>query len=92
MHARVLDLDGSITSQDDLVKRLGPTVLRADSWGPRIRMACRFARFRLFENALSVAIGSSQELDPVVTLFGSGDFHHVTLALLRRLTQPFCNC
>ena len=31
----------------------------------------------------------SGRADPGVTLFGSGDFHHVTLALLKRLPGPF---
>src|SRR5262249_35571478 len=42
-----------------------------------------FDRFRCW---LDVALPSR---DPAVTLYGSGDFHHVTLALLARVDRPF---
>src|SRR5262249_11516093 len=48
--------------------------------------ACSFARFRRFERALA----DLPELEgPVLTFYGSGDFHHLSLALVRRLRQPF---
>ncbi|MBM4070503.1 MAG: arginase family protein [Planctomycetes bacterium] len=56
-------------------------------WGARIRLACRFARFRQFEKSLADVLSTSGT--ECVTLYGSGDFHHVTLALLHRITQPF---
>jgi len=52
-------------------------------------MACRFARFRRFEAALTDTLGGECERSPQLTFLGSGDFHHVSLALVRRLREPF---
>src|SRR5262249_33304584 len=54
-----------------------------------IRLACSFRRFRLFEKALAELFGTETDTRPALTLCGSGDFHHVGLALLRRQTRPF---
>jgi hypothetical protein len=90
MEARVLDLDGSVIGQERLQRRIGPTVLPLQGWGPCIRMACRWGEFRGFEKRLEELTGSGGDSRPYLTFFGSGDFHHVSLALLRRLRQP-CN-
>jgi hypothetical protein len=86
MHVHILDLDGSICCQHDLLAQYGPTCTHLADWGPLIRLACSFGRFRRFEQALTAALPD----EPTVTLYGSGDFHHVSLALVRRLRQP-CN-
>jgi len=59
------------------------------SWGPRLRLACSRRRFARFERSLARELGSARDLEPGLTLYGSGDFHHVSLALLRRLEGPF---
>lgn len=76
---RVLDLDGSLTSQD-----LGP-VGRLDwrALGSRIRYMCSR---RLFQDAAELV---AQLDDARVTLFGSGDYHHLTYAFLQRQADPF---
>jgi hypothetical protein len=84
MRVQILDLDGSIPPQQELVATLRPELLRADSWGPLIRMACGFRRFRRFERALAALLAEREVDPPTVTLYGSGDFHHVSLALVRR--------
>jgi hypothetical protein len=89
MQVRILDLDGSTTAQAPLLARSRPVTFAAAAWGPRIRLACSAARFRTFERALALLFGSETDAGPVFTFCGSGDFHHVTLALLRRQTQPF---
>jgi len=83
---RVFDLDGSVPPQGCLRDgELAPAIdLRA--WGPRIRMACGLRTYRAFADTISTRLGSGR---PNLVLFGSGDFHHVTLALLRRLREPF---
>src|SRR5205085_5166162 len=58
--------------------------------GPRIRLGCSFGRFRLFERALAATLADEEDVGPALTFYGSGDFHHVSLALLRRLPGP-CN-
>jgi hypothetical protein len=82
MRTRVLDFDGSLDQQADC---LGLTdAVSAREWGPRVRLACGFGAFRRFRRWLGPESGG-----PAVTLYGSGDFHHVTLALLERLAGPF---
>jgi hypothetical protein len=89
MRMRVIDLDGSITAQDRVLRTFEPEVHELRRWGPRLRLACRWKRFYRFERRLDRDLGARACLDPYITLLGSGDFHHVTLALLRRLRQPF---
>jgi hypothetical protein len=88
MDIRILDLDGSVITQDAF-GRYGPRLCSARDWAPRIRLGCSFRRFRRFEETLSARLGSSVDEAPELTLCGSGDFHHVSLALIRRQTQPF---
>lgn len=88
MHLRLLDLDGSFALQNVLQTRFQPVVHEARSWGRRIRLGCGFRRFRLFEEALSILF-QDEPATPPLTFYGSGDFHHVSLALVRRIQQPF---
>jgi hypothetical protein len=86
MHVHILDLDGSICQQRELVARYEPSCTDLRDWGPTLRLGCGFGRFRRFEQALAARTPD----EPTVTLYGSGDFHHVSLALVRRLPRP-CN-
>lgn len=88
MQIHVLDLDGSIPRQIDVLRRCHPLILDSRIWGPSIRMGCSFRRFRRFEQALQLVDPATAE-NPRMTFYGSGDFHHVSLILLRRLTSPF---
>jgi hypothetical protein len=89
MRVRILDLDGSLTSQHRLFD--GRTTYHdLRTWGRRIRLACRFRRFRKCERALTNLLGEPCDNEPWITLYGSGDFHHFSLALLRRMQEP-CN-
>jgi hypothetical protein len=87
MQPRILDLDGSLVQQPQLVARCRRRIFAAPEWGPSIRLACSFARFRRFERHLTALLRETGE-KPAVTFYGSGDFHHVSLALVRRLTTP----
>lgn len=89
MKTQVLDLDGSLISQPSLCARLDSKPMDLQHWGPRIRMGCSFGQFRRFEAAVDELITSAEAPEHAVTLYGSGDFHHVTLALLRRIKTPF---
>jgi hypothetical protein len=86
MQACILDFDGAITSQFQLVERFAPEVIPLEDWGPRIRIACSFTAYCRFESSLQDRLRADA---PGLILYGSGDFHHVSLALLRRLRQPF---
>src|SRR5438874_9136668 len=88
MEIRVLDLDGAVASQTEFVE-CASSLITACKWGPRIRIACSFDSFRRFENALSEKLAYERNHDPALTFFGSGDFHHISLALLRRQAAPF---
>jgi hypothetical protein len=90
MYIRVLDLDGGISRQRRLIEQHRPVEHELRWWGPRIRLGCSFRRFRHFEHALDAALANEGNTGPAVTFYGSGDFHHVSLALLRRLSGP-CN-
>src|SRR5262249_38384964 len=72
--------------QADLFGPAGAVWLPAQDWGPRVRLACAFRTFHRFRRWLGEALPTD---DPGVTLYGSGDFHHVTLALLERVRGPF---
>ncbi len=85
MRLRVLDLDGGVIAQTGLTDARRPDVVPLRDWGPRLRLACRFASFRRFEQDLGRRLGP----EPALTFLGSGDFHHVSLALVRRVTTPF---
>jgi hypothetical protein len=89
VHLRILDLDGSLRLQPLLLRQFQPLVYDLRWWGSRLRLACGFGRFKEFEKALAAVLGSSVDAEPALTFLGSGDFHHVTLALLRRIEQPF---
>ncbi len=94
---QIIDLDGGVAAQQALLDCYQAESIALRDWGPRIRLACRHGMFQRFEEAYrkawdGLAIRPTQCADkdaPTVTLYGSGDFHHVTLALLRRLTAPF---
>ncbi len=90
METRVLDLDGAVVRQTELLARSTAAVLPLAAWGPRLRMACGHRRFRRFERELARLAGAGSDGGPLLTFCGSGDFHHVSLALLRRQARR-CN-
>ena len=85
----MLDLDGGVASQRDLRHQCHADVVDMAGWGPKIRLACDFLRFGSFERDLQQGLGDACAEPPMLTFYGSGDFHHVSLALLRRLPGPF---
>ncbi len=87
METRILDLDGSVAGQEKLVRAAGAIVSPLQDWGPRLRLACRWGVFRNFQRELDRLSGPPR---PQLTFFGSGDFHHVSLALLGQVRTP-CN-
>jgi hypothetical protein len=90
MPIRVLDLDGSLLRQNTLLAKHWPAIIPTRHWGSGIRLACSFRRFRRFESEMASLLGADKDHTPAITLYGSGDFHHVSLALLHRLAAP-CN-
>jgi hypothetical protein len=88
MQVRVLNLDGSLPVQKEFMTCQRPALFDFQAWGPVIRMACSFGRFRRFERGLHSLLGDYDAGGPITTFCGSGDFHHVSLALLRRIRTP----
>jgi hypothetical protein len=88
MKLRILDLDGGLTVQPAL-RRQRAEIVPCQGWGPRVRLGCSFGRFRRFSGSLAARLGGDGDVEPKLTFIGSGDFHHVSLALIRRITEPF---
>lgn len=79
----ILDLDGSVTSQTELVSSYKPAIVDLRDLGP----AARFwmderTRRRLAERVPAMPEGS-------LVFLGSGDFHHLTSLIAGRVTGPF---
>jgi len=82
--ATIFDLDGSVVSQPRLLSRLGDRVETVDmrALGPSVR--CLPTKQAADELDRVVASVQPRQL----SFFGSGDFHHVTDSVLKRLTEP----
>jgi hypothetical protein len=89
MHPRIIDLDGGVVAQTALCQRLGPAVHELRCWRLAVRHGCSWRRFAQFERALDEHVAADGP-GPWLNLLGASDLHHVSLALLRRLTAP-CN-
>lgn len=71
-----------------------PTIVPLNDLGPPIRMDSSFSDWFKYEKRLTDILGSDSDDEisyqgPIVTFFGSNDFHHLTLGLVRRFKQPF---
>ena len=84
----VLDLDGGVAAQRFWPDGPPPT-LDLRTWGPKIRLCCGMGTFRDFQRDLDAAMPAAQPGKPNLIFYGSGDFHHVSLALCRRVRGPF---
>lgn len=90
MRLRLLDLDGSLPDQAafrPLIAQARAQVidLRAGERAYRL-WATRYAMARLTHWLERAA--SPPGDDPLVTFYGSGDYHHLTTAFLRAVTRP----
>lgn len=86
---QILDLDGSVTKQYELLAEQEFTIIPMQEWGKKIRLLCSFSTFRQFEIELGRQLNKQLKQMPSITLLGSNDFDHVTLALLRQISTPF---
>ncbi len=88
MLARILDLDG-VSRQE----RCGSAPRPACLWpsgGHACASGCSWGAFGRFERYLAAQLGGNRDRQAKITFVGSGDFHHVSLALVAR--QPrLCN-
>jgi hypothetical protein len=88
MDVRILDLDGSVAQQPRLAA-CATDILDADTWGPQLRMACRWEAFARFEVDLARRMNSTRDRAPALSFLGSGDFHHLSLAMVGRVPRRF---
>lgn len=79
---KILDFDGSVTSQTSLVARYHPDIIDLKDLGPRVRFWMDRDGMREVERRIPP---SDKE---TVTFLGSGDFHHVAEILLKRHNEP----
>lgn len=86
---RILALDDGLVRQKALLRRSRAGILPLGGWGPRVRLGCSWRAFRRLERDLTELAGPADR-GPSVSFCGSGDFHHISLALLRRRRSP-CN-
>jgi arginase family enzyme len=87
MRLQILNFDDALLAQQQLLDAYDPDIINFTDWGPKIRLGCSFRQFRRFEDDLDDVLGNDPA--PTVTMLGSGDFHHVSLALVRRVREPF---
>jgi hypothetical protein len=90
MQTRILNFDNSVACQPGLTARAATLVVPCQDWAPHLRLGCRHSVFRRFQRDLADRLCADRDDAPVLNFSGSGDFHHVTLALLRRQPGP-CN-
>ncbi len=81
MLIKILDLDGSLINQPALKKI---PAINVQSFAAKTRIIAR--KSVLFK--LTELIGAVQENQPEIIFYGSGDFHHLTAALVSRHAQP----
>jgi arginase family enzyme len=75
---QLIDLDGAWPSDSLSVAR----TLHCQTWGPRLRYCAPERVIDAFYDEIGDQLAA-------FTLFGSGDFHHLTAVWLRRMAQPF---
>lgn len=88
MRVRILDLDGSLPLQAPIAGRIASgsadyVDLRA--MGPKLRLWASQASFDAFAARLADLPEDDQ---PTLTFIGSGDYHHLTAALVSRARGP----
>jgi hypothetical protein len=89
MRLRLVDLDGNETLAA-VAAKLGAGAQRLDcrDMGARLRLWTSRSAVRQFAARMDRA-PSPEGSGPVVTLLGSGDYHHLVTALLAKVNEPF---
>eukprot|EP00211_Chloroparvula_japonica_P006815 CAMPEP_0119121856 /NCGR_PEP_ID=MMETSP1310-20130426/2289_1 /TAXON_ID=464262 /ORGANISM="Genus nov. species nov., Strain RCC2339" /LENGTH=410 /DNA_ID=CAMNT_0007111437 /DNA_START=37 /DNA_END=1265 /DNA_ORIENTATION=+ len=88
---RVLNLDGAMLRQSSLLEKYRAKVYDVSEVGPHVRMGCGYEHYKWLESRMTKSFGceiDGKDRECLVTFYGSNDFHHVALALIRRIRQP----
>jgi arginase family enzyme len=85
-HLRILDTDGSVDAAALADAAPWASIARVDlrDLGPKLRLWSRRRNIDAARARIAAA-----ELNPSVTLMGSGDFHHLAALLAERVQEPF---
>ncbi len=88
MRLRVLHMDESLMAQPAFLKACGKRVQQLDlrAEGRQLRMWASRKNIKKFIQKLDQNDG--QDNSPTISFMGSGDFHHLTAALVERLHGP----
>ncbi len=84
MDIRILDVDGSLISQKNLLSTYNPEVLNLRDFS----LSARLWMSRKTAQDIRKRLEGLRHLNRI-NLLGSGDFHHLSLAILERLREPF---
>ena len=79
---RILDLDGSVAKQNNLLARYDNEVIGLKDLGPLARHWCSRKTRSLIEGRIS---GSARN---TITFIGSGDYHHISEILIDQFKEP----
>ncbi|HNV87164.1 MAG TPA: hypothetical protein PKL97_09430 [Candidatus Omnitrophota bacterium] len=79
---RILDFDGSLILQKELLRRFSPQIADLRALGPSVRLWSDAANAERIRSVLR------PEEREAVTFLGSGDFHHITSLLLDGYREP----
>jgi hypothetical protein len=85
---QVIDLDGSLAAQEPLSRRIAAgTATRIDAadLAGRLRIVASRSALRSLADRVKAAAGGA---GTPVTFYGSGDFHHLTAALVAAVDEP----
>jgi arginase family enzyme len=89
MRLRLVDVDGNEASRTAAAEfGRDAQVIDARDLGPRLRLWASRRAMAAFAERLAAA-GEPAGSGPVLTLLGSGDYHHLTAALLAGIAEPF---
>ncbi len=87
MQFNIIDLDGSLMKQAPLSRLIesgAANLIDARDFASSTRI---FARKKTIQSFIE-RVGPPPENEPEITFYGSGDFHHLTAALVSRFSEP----
>jgi arginase family enzyme len=88
MHLQILDLDGAVAAQQSL-REVAPwtsvDTLPLRDLGARLRLWSRDATMKQARQRIT----SATRPEPILSLLGSGDYHHLAVLLMEQVREPF---
>lgn len=79
---RILDLDGSIAIQKELISKYHPEIINLRDIGPQARLWMDIKRKAMVEERIRNLAKNA------ITFIGSGDFHHISAILINQFKEP----